>query len=75
MTLHEFIDRLGEQKLHDTLASYRDHAIMISVAVPGERWEVEFFDDGTIEVEVFRSISRGLEGEEALERLFAENID
>ena len=25
------------------------------VAVPGERWEVEFLDDGSVEAEVFKS--------------------
>ena len=40
--------------------------------MPGERWEVEFFADGSVEVEVFTSGARnGLEGENALERLFA----
>ena len=33
---------------------------MISVAVPGERWEIEFFDDGRIELERF--ISQGVAG-------------
>jgi hypothetical protein len=28
---------------------------MVVVAVPGERWEVEFFPDGSIETERYRS--------------------
>lgn len=28
---------------------------MVQVTLPGERWEVEFFDDREPEVEVFRS--------------------
>jgi len=28
---------------------------MVEVAVPGERWEVEFLKDGSVEVEIFRS--------------------
>ena len=28
---------------------------MVEVAVPGERWEVEFLNDGTVEAEVIRS--------------------
>jgi hypothetical protein len=31
---------------------------MVAVAVPGKRWEIEFIDDGSIEVEVFRSDGR-----------------
>ena len=33
----------------------RDEALMMSVALPGERWEIEFFDDGRIELERFTS--------------------
>jgi hypothetical protein len=36
----------------------RDDAIMVSVAVPGERWEIEFYDDETIELERF--VSQGV---------------
>ena len=28
---------------------------MVEVSLPGERWEVEFFSDRELEVEVFRS--------------------
>jgi len=28
---------------------------MVQVALPGERWEVEFFEDREPEVEIFRS--------------------
>jgi hypothetical protein len=42
-------------KIHHRLDQYRDDAIMVEVAVPGERWEIEFLDDGTVEAEVFRS--------------------
>jgi len=36
----------------------RDEALMMSVALPGERWEIEFFDDGRIELERF--VSQGV---------------
>ncbi len=43
---------------------------MITVAVPGERWEIEFLSDGSVEVEKF--ISNGeIAGEESLNELFA----
>lgn len=44
-------------------------AIMVSVTVPGERWEVEFSEDGTVQTEVFVS-RRGVEAETTLEELF-----
>ena len=37
----------------------------------GARWEVEFFADGSVEVEVFVS-SGGVQGPELLTRLFQE---
>lgn len=45
--------------------------MMVLVTVPGERWEIEFFADDSVEVEVFKS-SGEIKGELKLERLFAE---
>jgi hypothetical protein len=42
---------------------------MVSVAVPGERWEIEFLADGSVEVERFTSAGE-IYGEEALDELF-----
>lgn len=54
-TLTSFLDRLDSADMHYTLASEREGAIMVGVTVPGERWEVEFMDDGEVEIEVFKS--------------------
>ncbi len=51
----EFLAQLKAARIFYTLSSVRDDAIMFKIAVPGERWEVEFFPDGSIEVEIFRS--------------------
>lgn len=65
-----FLSQLEHQNIHYTLAHHRDEAIMVSVAIPGERWEIEFFNNGAVEVERF--ISRGnLVGKEVLSELFA----
>jgi hypothetical protein len=71
--LLDFLDQLEQRKIYFTLGCSRTEAIMVRIDVPGERWEVEFFADGHVEVEVFRSggPDAGLEGEDALERLFA----
>ena len=53
--LLEFLCRLEAHRLSYTLAHNRDESIMVTIAVPGERWEVEFFADGAVEVEVFTS--------------------
>ena len=71
MTLFEFIGRLKQRKIFYSLADVRDEAIMVTVVVPGQRWEVEFFSDGTTEVEVF--VSNGtMYGQEKLDELFRE---
>ena len=37
----------------------REEAILIRVAVPGERWEIEFLKTGAIEIERF--VTQGVE--------------
>lgn len=71
--LLEFLSRLDRARIHLKLDRVRDEAVMVEIAVPGQRWEVEFMDDGTIEVERF--LSQHLEGEEALEELFRDFSD
>lgn len=72
--LLDFLTELEKRHIAFTLASVRDDTIMVRIAVPGERWEVEFWDDGEVEVEVFRS-EHGVEGEETLVRLFNEHSE
>jgi hypothetical protein len=50
-----FLDRLDGAEIQYTLSSVREGVITICLAIPGERWEVEFLDDGGVEVERFRS--------------------
>ncbi len=71
--LLDFLNALDAAKIFYRLSRPRDEAIMVEVAVPGERWEVEFFADGEVAVEVFRSA--GMEGEEAIARLWADHAD
>ncbi len=74
LKLLEFLDELRRGKIHYRLSQHRADAIMIEIAVPGERWEVEFLEDGTVEAEVFRS-SGGIEGAEAVADLLAKYSD
>lgn len=67
-----FLRRLEEARIHHTLATVREGAVMVQVALPGERWEIEFFPDRPPEVEVFRSHGT-IEGTEALDRLLDEH--
>ncbi|MCC5650996.1 hypothetical protein LC609_14355 [Nostoc sp. XA013] len=65
-----FLNQLEQERISYTLAHHRDETIMANMPVPGERWEVEFFEDGSIEVKRFVS-SGEINGEEAFSELFA----
>jgi hypothetical protein len=69
--LLDFLSDLDQRRIFFRLSRVRAEAIMVEVAVPGERWEVEFFADGQVEIEVFAG-SSGVQGEEAIGRLFQE---
>jgi hypothetical protein len=49
------VDRLNEAKIYWILRCTRADAISIDIAVPGQRWEIDFLSDGTIDIEIFRS--------------------
>ncbi len=64
-----FLQKLEKQTIDYSLAHHRDEAVMVVVAVPAERWEIEFLSDGSVEVEKFVSNAE-IVGEEALSELF-----
>lgn len=53
--LEALLAQLVAQRIHFRRGSVRQGFQLIEVAVPGERWEIEFGADGEVEVEVFRS--------------------
>ena len=53
--LNEFLNKLDESKIVYHLDKIREESIMVGIAVPGQRWEVEFMVNGNIEVEKFIS--------------------
>lgn len=67
MGLKELIDFLNKLELNNIfykLNKVRDDAIMVEIAVPGQRWEVEFMEDGTVEIEKFISDREFYDGKE-----------
>ena len=68
-----FLDKLEEKKIYYKLGKIRD-SILVEIAVPGERWEAEFFEDGHVEVERFYSKSE-IRDESELEVLFRDFSD
>lgn len=68
-----FLCKLERHKIAYRLEHNRAEALMVLIAVPGERWEVEFFEDGLIEIERFggsAGVSSGPEASALLEHLF-----
>ena len=65
-----FLGKLEQKGISYTLSHNRDEAIMVIVTLPGERWEVEFLNDGAVEVERFISSGEIYE-EEIMGELFA----
>lgn len=53
--LLSFLSKLSTFSIPYTLTCVRDNAVMVQIAIPGERWEVEFLATGDIEIERFRS--------------------
>lgn len=54
-TVLSFLERLNGQSIHYSIDSVRPGGLMVTVAVPGERWEIEFSDEAPVEVEIFTS--------------------
>ncbi len=72
--LLRFLKRLEEAKIAYTLRHSRSDALMVRINIPGERWEVEFLQDGDVEVERFVSDGE-IESASALDDLFARFSD
>jgi hypothetical protein len=69
-----FLNELERKSISYTLAHNRDESIMVLVAVPGERWEIEFLDDGSVEIERFTSNGE-IYGKDIINELFARYSD
>jgi hypothetical protein len=53
--MNDLLNQLEDKNIFYRLSKVRTESIMIEVAVPGQRWEIEFMDNGTIEIEKFIS--------------------
>ena len=71
--LIKFLEKLDDNKIYYKLNKIRD-SILVEIAVPGERWEVEFFEDGNIEIEKFTSTGTIFDSSE-LQTLFDNHSD
>ena len=64
-----FLNDLEKRNIHYQLEHNRDDFIMVNVAIPGERWEVEFSSDGDVEIEIFKNSSGVFTEESLLQKL------
>ena len=54
-TLQSLFRSLEAAAIHYTVSRDRDDAVSIHAVVPGERWEIDILDDGTVDFERFVS--------------------
>ena len=69
--LLRFLSRLDECKIHYRIEHNREESVMVITDVPGQKWEIEFFNDGDVEIEIFMSDGE-IRRESELERFFKE---
>lgn len=50
-----FLNQLESSDIFYKLNKVRNEAIMVEIALPGQRWEVEFLEDGSVDIEKFIS--------------------
>ena len=70
--LYRVLKLLDDLHIHYRLGRDRDETVMVEVAVPGERIEIEVFEDGHIEFARFTGDERVESREPEIERLFQE---
>lgn len=71
--LCSFLGKLNEAHIsyHLQMVSEMHDSILVEIAVPGERWEVNFYVDGHIYVEKFIGTGEVF-GESELQKIFDE---
>ncbi len=69
-----FLEKLDHQRISYTLAHNREDALTVLVAVPGERWEIDFKSDGSVDLEKFISTGEIYDAE-GLHELFERYAD
>ena len=70
--LVEFLNRLDAEHVSYTLGHTRPESVMVDIALPGWRWEVDFMLDGSIEIERYRSVAGVEVDPQLLENLLAD---
>ncbi|HMN16512.1 MAG: hypothetical protein HND40_08200 [Ignavibacteriota bacterium] len=72
--LISFLNKLEGKKMFYYLSKIRNESILIEVTVPGQKWEIEFMENGDVEIEKFLSDGK-IYGKNELEILFQKFSD
>jgi hypothetical protein len=70
--LLDFLNRLDQTKVWYRLGHTRPESVVVEIALPGWRWEVEFMANGAVEIERFQSLAGVEEQPELLDELFTD---
>ena len=70
--LLSFLDELAKRRVPYDLEHSRYDAVMVKIFDPDEYWEVEFFPDGEVEVQIFKDSPMTVIGNPRAERLTRE---
>jgi hypothetical protein len=65
-----FLNRLDQANAWYRLGHTRPDSVMVEIALPGWRWEVEFMADGAVEIERYQSVAGVEDQPELLEEIF-----
>lgn len=69
--LYRTMDKLKKAKLHFSLSTHRDDVITISIAVPGERIEVDVFGDERVDIARFQGSELGSTDPDLIDQIIA----
>ncbi len=68
---HALSKELEEAGIWNEIRLFREDGITVLARVPGEYWEIDLLEDGTTDVEVFRTTGE-IEDESSIQRLISE---
>jgi len=73
--LYQILEELDSAKIYYQLERTRDYSVMICVTIVGARFEIEVFNDGTIETSEFRGDESLINGREFVNKIIDANRD
>lgn len=73
--LYSLLRSLEDAHIHFTLARNREDTVLVTIALVGERVEVDVFDDGHMEVSRFPGSENIVGGEELIHDIIRDNRD